>query len=432
MILVIIMVMVGMVLAFFRITTELSGEEYIRGLLGREIMVSGTIAGDPEIEEGITKFRIEGLEFGEERIGAAGKIYVSVPQNTELSREDKVTIEGKLENGFGTYSGSMYRPKVLKWERPEPGSWVLGLRNWFAERIMRLIPEPKARLGLSYLLGMKTGLSVEFEEKLRMVGLTHIVVASGAHLSILVEVARKIFGRLSRMTGLIMSLLFVLFFMAVVGWTPSILRAGIMTILTLIAWYFGRKFKAWRIILIVAAATLMMEPGFMIDMGWQLSFASYAGIMILAPRMTGFFYGAKKPGFVGATIITTLAATFMTLPIILYHYGMVSLISVVANLLILPTLPYAMGLVFMTGMVAGVAFVEVIVSWIAQRVLDFHMMIVSLLGEMRQFLIEIPKYQGWVWGIYGAIFGFIVCGFVWRVWLDRHLRRKVVELEEDN
>ena len=62
-------------------------------------------------------------------------------------------------------------------------------------RVKSQIPEEQADLGLSYLLGMKAGLSEKLDENLRVVGLTHIVVASGAHLAILVEVVKKIFGK---------------------------------------------------------------------------------------------------------------------------------------------------------------------------------------------------------------------------------------------
>ena len=157
--------------------------------------------------------------------------------------------------------------------------------------------------------------------------------------------------------------------MIMVGFTPSILRAGVMSILTLLAWYVGRKFAPWRIILLVAAFTLMLNPMFFINLGWLLSFASYAGIMILGPQLNKFFYGDRKPGFLGSTIITTISATLMTLPIILYYYGMISIISLVANLLILPTLSYAMGLVFLTGVVFGIPGIETLVSFLATKLL---------------------------------------------------------------
>ena len=376
---------------------------------------------NPETDEDATKFKIKDLKFGEDGVESVGSLYVSGIKNEELARGDKVMLSGKLSEGFGKYVGYMYRPKVVKWERPEPGDLVLKVRNWFAERIWGLVPEPEVALGLSYLLGMKTGLPDELDENLRTVGLVHIVVASGAHLSILVEVARKIFGKLSRFAGLLFSVLFVIFFMAMVGWTPSILRAGIMTILTLLAWYVGRKFEPWRIILLVAAVTLMINPMFIINLGWLLSFASYAGIMVLGPKLVKFFYGAKKPGFEGSVVLTTVAATLMTLPIILYYYGQVSLISVIANLLILPTLPWAMGLVFLTGVCAGLPGVEVAVSWCATRMLDFHIAVVGWFGGMEQFLVKIEPYQWWVWLIYLVILIPLTIGLI---------RRKVVKLKK--
>ena len=289
-------------------------------------------------------------------------------------------------------------------------SLVIGARDWFAERIESKLPKREARLGMSYLLGMKSGIDDGLAEALRTVGLTHIVVASGAHLSILVEIARKIFGKISRFSGLLFSILFILFFMCMVGWTPSILRAGIMAILTLISWYVGRKIKPWRLILMVMAFTLILDPTFLTNVGWLLSFASYAGIMMLGPGITKFFYGTKKPGLMASVVLTTIAATLMTLPITLYYFGQVSLISVIANLLILPTLPYAMGLVFLTGVFAGVPGVEVVVSFLAEKMLDFHIVVVEFFGSMEQFLVKIEPYNAWVFLLYIVI----LVPFLWR------------------
>ena len=395
----ILMLIVGMILAFFRISSELSNQEYIQSFYDQTVVVSGIVEGDPETDEKGTKFKLSNLRFGEgDKV--TGKIFITVTRNEGLARSDLVTLKGKLLSGFGIYSGYLYKPSVIRWNRPEPGDLILKTRNWFANRARRLIPTTEANLGLSYLLGMKTGLSDELEENLRTVGLVHIVVASGAHLSILVEVARKIFGKISRLTGLAFSILFILFFMSMVGWTPSIMRAGIMTIITLVTWYSGRKIAPWRMIIMVAAFTLMMDPMFVMDLGWLLSFASYGGIMILGPKLAKFFYGAKKPGLVSSMILVTISATLMTLPITLYYYGTISLISMIANLLILPTLPYAMGLVFLTGVFVWVPGIGTMIAWCATKMLDFHIMVVECFGGMEQFLVEIPKYQGWAFWFY--------------------------------
>ena len=292
-------------------------------------------------------------------------------------------------------------------------------RDWFADRIKSEIEAPEVNLGMSYLLGMKTGLPKDLAENLRAVGLTHIVVASGAHLAILVEIARKIFGKISRFSGLLFSILFIVLFMAMVGWTPSILRAGTMSIMNIAGWYVGRKIAPWRIILLTAAGTLIIDPNFVVNVGWMLSFASFTGIMILGPNLTKFFYGEKEPGFIAETIMTTISATLMTLPITLYYFGQVSLISVLANLLILPTLSYAMGLVFLTGIFAGLPIIGEAVAFITTKLLDFHIFVVGTFGEWTQFLIKIEQYQIWTFLIYLVILAPFLIGLI---------RKKVVKL----
>ena len=423
---VVIALVVGMIMAFVRVASELVGQDYINQLLGKDVLVIGEVKGDPEYDDGEVKMKISNLGFGDDEIKTSGSIYVKVGEEVDVRQGDKVILKGKLLNGFGTYAGYLYKPVVKRILRPEPGSWVLGVRNWFADMVRKVVPEEEAQLGLSYLLGMKTGLSSELSENLRMVGLTHIVVASGAHLSILVEVARRMFGRLSRFSGLLFSVIFVVFFMAMVGWTPSILRAGIMAILTLVSWYVGRKIAPWRLILMVAAFTLMLEPSFIVNLGWLLSFASYAGIMMLGPWMKRFFYGERKPGFVGSTVLTTVAATVMTLPLVLYYYGTMSLISVVANLLILPTLPWAMGLVFVAGVLAVVPWVSVVVGWCTKILLDFHIAVVGWFGGMRGFLVEIGVGHGWVFGVYVVIV--VIGGFyILKKELDKRKKHGTIE-----
>ena len=413
MIFVVLAVISGTIIMFFRISGELAGENYIRELYGRNVVITGTISGDAKSDETGTKVKLINLKVGE-RTATTGSIYVSLAKNEKLARDDELTLSGRMAEGFGTYAGYMYKPLIKNWKRAEPGNIVVRIRDWFAERIRSKIPEDEAGLGLAYLLGMRTGMKDGLDENLRMVGLVHIVVASGAHLSILVEIAKKLFGKISRFAGLAFSILFVGFFMAMVGWTPSILRAGMMAILTLLTWYVGRKVAPWRMILTIAGVTLLMNPMFLIDLGWLLSFASYAGIMMLGPGLTKFFYGKKKPGMISSMILTTISATLMTLPITLYFYGTISLILVMANLLILPTLSYAMGLVFLTGVVAGIPGIEIAIAWCATKLLDYHIGVVEWFGGMKQFLIEIPAYEWWVFLLYGAIIIIVLIRLIWR------------------
>jgi competence protein ComEC len=142
---------------------------------------------------------------------------------------------------------------------------------------------------------------------------------------------------------------------------------------------------------------------FVTNMGWQLSFASFGGIMILSPKVTRFFYGDKKPNFVARSIITSSVATLITLPITIFYFDSFSLITILANLIILPTLPFTIGLLFMTGVLAGIPMVSAAVAFVTTRLLDFHILIVKFFAEQKYFLVEVPKRNGWVFLIYAPI-----------------------------
>lgn len=290
--------------------------------------------------------------------------------------------------------------------------FVVKIRDWFAARISGAIPSPESKLGVAYLLGVKENLPSELNDSLKAIGLAHIVVASGAHLSILVDLVKKIFGKVSRFAMLFFALMFILLFMVMVGWTPSIMRAGIMSALSLIAWYTGRRFTPWKIILITMTITLLIDPNFLTNLGWLLSFASYGGIMILGPLITKYFYGDTKPNFVASIIITTFAATLATLPITLYFFGSFSIVAVVANLLILPTLPYAMGLVFCSGLCFGVPILGEVTAWLATKLLDFHIAVVNFFAKQTYFIVSMPIKKPVIFILYLPI---LACGFLmWR------------------
>lgn len=277
--------------------------------------------------------------------------------------------------------------------------FILAFRDNYKTQIDLNIGSPEAKLGIAYLLGIKDGLPETLSQNLRAIGLAHIVVASGTHLSILIDVTRKVFGRISRRVGLVSTLILIILFMSLIGFTPSILRAGIVAILSLIAWYVGRKFESWRIILLAATITLLINPGFLENLGWQMSFASFAGVMVLAPKIQRFCYGKAKPPFVGSVIITTVAATLATLPITLYHFGSFSLLAIAANLLILPTLPFAMGLTF--G--AGLPLVGPIFAFFAKGLLHLHILIVDFFATQSYFTVKIPPHNAWVFLLYPLI-----------------------------
>ena len=410
-------VFAGMIFGGFRVSVEMVGQNQTRRFFGETVELTGTVSGDPDEDESVMKIKLREVEIEGEKVG--GEIYINMGSGNRIRRGDRITISGKLSEGFGIFTATMYRPKVLAISEPEPRDGFLEIRDWFSSGVKKYIPEEEASLGLAYLLGMKTGLSSELVEILTVVGLTHIVVASGTHLGIIVEAVKKIFGKISRFSGLFFSLILIFGFGSMVGWTASITRAAIVTGLSLLSWYYGRKFNATRLILISMATTLLIDPMFLVNLGWQLSFGAFIGILVLAPRMKRFFYGRRKPNKIVDILFTTIAASLMCAPILLYYFGMISLISLVANVLILPTMAMTMGMVFFTGVVSFWPFLATIVAKITTFILDYHLFVMRFFGAQKIFLIKIEAGNPWIFLLYLPILAPLIVGAVKRFLIRR-------------
>lgn len=392
----------GMILVAFRITPDIITEKNFQNLVDKTVTISGNVQRDPDKSEGKSSLilvnpEIDGNSF-------SGKVYVTFSSGvSEVRRGDKITINGKVGEGFGTYVASMYRPELKAISRPEPGDFFLDFRDFFAGKIREFVPEKESGVALGYLLGIRNGVDEGFEAALCIVGLTHIIVASGTHLSILTSFAKKIFGKISRFSGFAFAGLLVVSFVGITGLTPSMSRAGLVALTSLVAWYLGRDMKAWRIILLAMAITLLYAPTNLLDLAWLLSFASYIGILIIAPILADFFFGkVQKPGFIANTVIVSLSATLLCTPILLYFYGSVSLISILANLLILPTISAVMIITLLTGVFScfELGFFATIFGNITRLIIDYHFAIVNFLSEQTAFLIKIESGNLLVFALY--------------------------------
>lgn len=254
------------------------------------------------------------------------------------------------------------------------------MRDWFAEGIKRAIPEPQSSLSVGYLVGQKNALPEVLSEQLKVVGLTHAIVASGYNLTILVGFARRSLMRFSKYLATLIAGLLIISFVLVTGLSPSMSRAGLVSIIGLITWYYGRSTNPVVLLLVAATATAVWQPAFVWgDIGWYLSFTAFAGVIVLAPLLKRYFFGRSgKLGMIRQTLLDTMSAQLLTMPIIFYAFGQYSTYALVANILVLPLVPLAMLLTFIAG-VGGLAvpgFAELF-GWPARLVLSSNIFVVA-------------------------------------------------------
>ncbi len=227
--------------------------------------------------------------------------------------------------------------------------------------IYQVLPEPQAGLLTGILFGVKASMSKSLYESLVATGTLHIIALSGQNISILIGIISLIlFQMVRRPIANILSLGMIVVFISFVGPSPSVIRAGIMGAITLMGISLGRQI--WPLVVWAAtvASMLIYNPSWVADLSFQLSVMATLGILLFGEAgpaarsylglIRGLFYGLM------ADLRVTLAAQVFTIPIIMFAFGRISLVSPLSNLLI--------GWLIVPIMIGGFLLVALGVLWV--------------------------------------------------------------------
>ena len=380
---------------------------------GRTVEVSGRIKEDPsKSSSGSLSLQLDTVSV--DAASQAGSIFASVRGFNDVKRGDIITGTAMVREGFANFPAKASFIKVKAVTRAEYGDVGRVVRDWFADKVRMLIPEPQASLGIGFLTGQKSALPEELSESLKIAGLTHIVVASGYNLTILVRMARKLLLKVSKYLSLVSSSLMVVSFMAITGLSPSMTRAGLVSGMSLLSWYYGHVFHPFILLPLAAAITVALQPSYVWgDLGWQLSFSAFAGVMIVGPLLQAYFFGNKEPGVFRQILGETIAAHIVTVPVIALSFGTMSNVAIIANILVVPLVPLAMLLTFICGMGAifTLPFIECVAlptTWL----LGYMTSVASFVSELSwaQTQLDVAPL---LWAGYVAVLG-AGCWWMWR------------------
>lgn len=391
----------GLLLGLGRGTLAMGDITRYKAYYGHQVTMTGTVADDVDIKPQGVHMTLKNIRIDDHNF--AGTVFATVKGGNEIKRSDEVTIKGMMSEGFGGFGASIMGD-IVHAQRPVPGDVALNVRDGFASDIRQAIVEPEASLGIGYLLGQKSALPSDLVDALKIAGLTHIVVASGYNLTILVRIGRRLFAKISKYLAMLTSSGLIVAFIAMTGLSPSMTRAGLVAGLALWAWYYGRKFHPVTLLSIAASVTVLVNPSYVWgDLGWLLSFAAFAGVMIIAPIATAYFFGEEGVPFIGQLLIETISAQIATLPIMIIAFQQLSIIAPIANLLILPIIPLIMLLVAVAGIgVLIIPTIAGILGWPAEQLLHLQIMIINWCADI-PWALEKPEWQWWGVVVYLAI-----------------------------
>jgi competence protein ComEC len=219
-------------------------------------------------------------------------------------------------------------------ECSEKGFNLKRMRYWIEDKYKRVLPEPYSSLLVGILLGSNQEFTKTFEENIRSAGVSHIIAASGYNISILLVVGRKIFSSLNKKLYLISSLLLIWSFTFLSGLAPSLLRATVMSSMYLLSNMFGRKASGAVILIYALVLLAIVDPYILFDIGFLLSFASTLSLTLFLPCIEKY----SESKFLKTYLFPTVSCTLFALPISMYYFKTVSVVSIITNMLVLPIL----------------------------------------------------------------------------------------------
>lgn len=218
-------------------------------------------------------------------------------------------------------------------------------------------PAREAELARGFVLGEDDRIDPATVEDFRRAGLSHLLAVSGQNVALLALLAMPMLAALGMplRTRLLWVLAAIVAYVPLAGAGPSILRAGVMGGLGVLATLAGRRASRFYALALAAVVTLAIDPGIAADVGWQLSFAAVLGILAFAAHLRSALSSRLGAGFASAALAEgaaiTVAATVSTAPLIAFHFEAISTLALLANLLVLPAVAPAMWL----GMLAATA-----------------------------------------------------------------------------
>ena len=260
-----------------------------------------------------------------------------------ISASERPALSGVVASVRGTVD-------VVK----HPDDHIARVRDGLRDAAAAL-PTGPDRLVPAMTLGDERGFGAGDQEMMVDSGLAHLTAVSGANVSLLVGAAVWAFAWAPPRWRVVVAAVTLAAFVAVVGTEPSVLRALVTGMVGLLAVVLGRRGQALPALLAGAIVLIVAFPDLAVSIGFALSVAATAGLVLAAAPMTHRLLRipgvARMPAPLVRAAAVALVAHVATVPVLALTLGEVSHVSVLANLAAAP----AVAPVTILGTLAAVA-----------------------------------------------------------------------------
>jgi len=385
--------------------------------LNQKVHINGKIAQDPDIRDTHTYLTIQtdSLRVNDTSLPVCGKALVRIKPATErFQYGDYVSIYGYLNKpprpgnpnlfdyreylglkGVYAYVSISGDYSIQLISAAESANFISGtvipVRRYLLKVFSELPTPGNGALLAGFLLGEKRGLLPEIREAFTATGTMHLLAVSGSNVALIAGIYFSLMIPLSisRRWKLLGSIPVLIMFSFLANNEPSVVRAVIIATLAILAFLWRRRAEPVNLACAAALIILAIYPLWLFDVGFQLSFAAVAGIILCYKSE---FYKSERPRnilvrlkqFVFHSVIISLAAFVFTAPIIAYTFNRMAIYSVLANI------PAAILILVITMMGVIAVVIYPMGGIIRYGILWATDQIISLMRSITEFFSSLP------------------------------------------
>lgn len=275
-----------------------------------------------------------------------------------------------------------------------------ALRSYIKSKIFENYQFNEASTILALITGDRSYFSDQFYKNVKYVGVAHVMVVSGLHLSVIVSfllyLSNKFFY--NRYLKALILFIAVIIVSAVCGFTMSIIRAGLTYVLISISLVFNRTNTPANTLGAAVTLVLLNNPYAIFNVAFQLSVLATFGILVVAVPCADYIREKeyiKSEGLLGliTSALISVSASVMTLPVLIYYFGYISNLALLTNLLVCA--PATLALVLS---ILGLLFVpfEKIFFFLSVIIIKYINAVINYFGNLSFAITSMPKYTVYI------------------------------------
>ncbi len=358
-------------------------------------------------------------------------LYIQVSKKEELEYGDKIKLQGEFkrpekQRNYKGYDDEKYLKTLKIVGRVKVTNLQLldrkqlnpilqkanDINSKLKEKIEELYEKENASILKGLLLGETDDIQEDIKENFQISNISHVLAISGMHIGYIIMgislLCSKLLGK--RKTQIVTIAILILYSF-ITGFSPSIVRAVVMSVLVIGAKMLNRKSDVWNILSISLLGILIYNPFLILNIGLQLSYLATIGILLLKPVI-----GEKIK--IKEILLVSLSAQIMILPVLLYNFNIVGIYFLITNLLV--------SMIIGTTVIIGfsstiIAFIFKPLAKIIAFFLNFAIDILQLISKLSE--LPFAKIYFATPSILAIILYFVTLAIMYFLYPIYHLRK---------